>query len=337
MTDNYFIILELDPKNANFSMVQDKIREKKILWSRRINQGSPKQRRSAEKLLSLVPDMEAKLSNPKIFEKIADEARTIISQKDIEAIADLNMYLSDLGQENEITEETITRLEKATGLSHSHVVKALKERGMQVASKATKQARHTSRPKLESTIAAEIQDILRYLNIKSLYEFLQLSSDSSLKALISAADKMDRELRRKAHSPEVSSRLELLGHCRSAFKDEISREKYDNSYEVQVLESLNKRLEILGGNQGRLNNKAKDTIISAARELGVNKELAHRYIDDYASARGWFIQSGLSESLKNRKCGFCKTIARAPGRQTLPLMRARTDTGLPQLSNPNAY
>ncbi|MGE4182778.1 MAG: hypothetical protein AB7J34_23380, partial [Limisphaerales bacterium] len=314
MSDNFYILLGLDPAVDDWTVIEAKIKDSQRRWAMQKNQGAPKDKRNADRHLKLIPEMQAKLSDPTARREIARAAEMELKDQKAELYARLDELIGVI-QQSSIDADGVKLLVRQVGgaVTEHDVAVRLKARGITVAAGRPAKSLPVSRPKLDRTIAQSIRDNLRHVGLKSLYDFLGLGPRSSPKSLYEAADEIYKELRRKGLTdPDSTSRQELAGHAKAVFKDATEKARYDNTYAVEAMESLDGLLEIAGRNSF-LDQGGIDGLVQKARSKGVSGDMALEYINEYAQKRKWLVQ-GASEhpSADLKLCGFCNAIARTP-------------------------
>ena len=314
MSDNYYILLGLDPTVDNWTVIEAAIQDRRRSWSLQKNQGAPSARRKAERHLKLIPEMEATLRDPEQCRTIAREAKEEIKKQKEQQFEKLD-GLIDMIRESTIDTDGVKLLvhQVGGGISESDVIARLKARGISVESGGSAKRLPKVRPKLEHSTARSIRDNLQHIGKKNLYKFLGLGQRSSPKSLHDAADEFYKEIRRKGlKDPDSTARQELAGHCKAVFKDSAQKERYDNTYAVEAMEDLNGHLEV-AGRDGILDQDEIDRLVCKARRKGVSEDVALEYIEEYAQKRKWAVQrSAELPSAELKLCGFCVSIARTP-------------------------
>jgi len=314
MSDNYYILLGLDPAVGDWTVIEAKIKDCQRRWSMQKNQGAPKDKRNAERHLKLILDMQAKLRDPAVRRAIAREAEKELKDLKAELLSKLEELIGMI-HETSIDADGVKLLVRQVGgeITEPDVVARLKARGIVVAARGTAKSPPKARPKLDRTIGQSIRDNLRHVGLKSLYDLLGLGPRSSPKSLYDAADEVYKEIRRKGLTdPDSTARQELAGHAKAVFKDSTEKERYDNTYAAEAMEDLNSHLEIAGRDlfldQGEI-----DHLVREARSKGVNLDVALEYIEEYARNRRWAVQRTSDlPSAELKLCGFCNAIARTP-------------------------
>jgi len=316
VSDNYYILLGLDPAVDDWTVIEAKIKDCQRRWSMQKNQGAPKDKRIAERHLKLIPDMQTKLRDPTARRAIAREAEKELKEQKVELFSKLDELIGMI-HETTIDADGVKLLVRQVGggMSEPEVVARLKARGITVASGGSAKSAPKVRPKLERTIAQSIRDNLRHTGLKSLYDFLGLGPRSSPKSLYDSADEVYKEIRRKGLTdPDSTARQELAGHAKAVFKDATEKERYDNTYAVEAMEELTNHLEF-AGRDSFLDPREIDDLVREARAKGVDQDAAIEYIEEYAQKRKWnWVPQRASDlpSEELKLCGFCNAIARTP-------------------------
>jgi len=314
VSDNYYILLGLDPTVDDWTVIEARIKDCQRRWSMQKNQGAPKDKRNAERHLKLIPDMQAKLRDPVARRPIAREAEKEFKEQKAEQFSKLDELIGMI-HEPTIDADGVKLLIRQVGgaIDEPAVVARLKARGITVAARRSAKSAPKARPKLDRTIAESVRDNLRHVGLKSLYDFLGLGPRSSPKSLYDAADEVYKELRRKGLTdPDSTARQELAGHAKAVFKNSAEKERYDNTYAAEAMEDLNGHLEI-AGRDSFLDQDEIDRLVREARSKGVSQDVAIEYIEDSAQKRRWAVQRTSDlPSAELRLCGFCNAIARTP-------------------------
>lgn len=188
----------------------------------------------------------------------------------------------------------------------------------------------TTRPTLDQATARAVRGALAQLHFSSLYEFLGTSRDASITRLYSAADHRYKELRGRGRSDSDTNTAEkLAGQAMAVFAGIEAKERYDNTLDQEVMGEFDGHLEIIGRDTYLEEVEVWD-LVRRAEEKGVSRDVALEYIRNYASRRGWGLESSSSASsgvaptwrscagcggiieVQDAFCGFCG--ARQDGR-----------------------
>ena len=312
---NFYLVLELDPKVDEWSMIEQRILEKRRAWSKDRSQGNPSARRRAEAGLAFLPEMEAVLRNPETRRQEAREALRQQEQKKRERLKDMDDAANLLKTGGSCGEEQVNKLaERFAGtFSVDEIRTRLHAAGVQIEGPGTVRKPRSAKEQIEKVTASSIRQNLDHLGLATLYEFLELKPQSSPQALCDRAEEIYRENQRLGKTDAASSaRNALAGICKSLFQNDHEKARYDNYLAIAAMEGLKHNIE-LAASDGFLTRKEMDALVQQARDRGVSAEDARAFIEDLAATRRWGIQTDggdlPSEALK--LCGFCSTLAPA--------------------------
>ncbi len=144
---------------------------------------------------------------------------------------------------------------------------------------------------LDQTIFKTINDNLKIVGKKTLYEFLELPVGSGLETLRNRADKIQKDLLGVSKKDAaVTAGSTLAGHCRTIFKVPETRISYDISRARSILELLDSDINIAEFD-GVVRSEYTDAIIKNAAELGMSHKEAYDYIEEYCSQKNWKVKS----------------------------------------------
>ncbi len=182
--------------------------------------------------------------------------------------------------------------------------------------KGTAEHKKTARPKLETSVAKGIRGELDTLKLGSLYDFLnlehspKLNACSSPKSLYERTDEIYKDLSRGGKTDaDTTLKMNLAGRAKSVFTKDTEKERYDNTLATEVLTKLNGQLEI-AGREKFIETKALESLLQAAKKLGVAETVAMEYIEAYATKRKWGVQKDTeTATVKLPMCGYCNTLA----------------------------
>jgi len=144
---------------------------------------------------------------------------------------------------------------------------------------------------LDQTIFKTINDNLKIVGKKNLYEFLERPVGSDLETLRKHAAKMQKDLLGVSKKDAiVTAGSTLAGHCRTIFKLPETRISYDISRARSILEILDSDIDVAEFD-GVIRSEYTDAIIKNAAELGMSYEEAYDYIEEYCSQKNWKVKS----------------------------------------------
>ncbi len=143
---------------------------------------------------------------------------------------------------------------------------------------------------LDRTIEKSINDNLRILNKRSLYDFLGRYESEGLKELQEAAARKKKELAATSRKDaNVTAGITLVGHCATIFKTDESRNAYDVSLARARLSELDSDIDI-AGMSGKIRPEYFQILVQKAVDFGMETEEAERYIKDYCRRKNWSIE-----------------------------------------------
>jgi len=172
----------------------------------------------------------------------ARKAKVLTAQIEKEKYKALDDAIKILSSKGSISEKEISAIaKKFSKISEPDIRKRIKVPITK--DKKQKQERKT----LDKTTARKIADALHILGKSSLYDFIELSPTSSLKALQNRTKDKDAEIRKVSHKDAViTASGELIGHCLNIFNSEGMRDAYDATLAQAHLAALDEAIDIAG-------------------------------------------------------------------------------------------
>lgn len=239
---NFYALLELDPSINDWATIELTIQTKKRQWSLHKNQGTPTQKRKAERNLKYIPEMEILFKDAQGCKQEAKAFQQAQKEEKQTHTKQLDALIQNIHSPT-VTSELIKKLVRETGktFTEKEIEDRLRQNGLTLGEDASK-TKKAHRPKLETSVAKGIRDELNTLKLKSLYDFLNLSHTpklslrSSPKSLYERADTIYKELSRVGKTdPDSSSIMGLAGRAKSVFTDDKEKQRYDNTLASDVL------------------------------------------------------------------------------------------------------
>lgn len=312
---NYYELLELDPSVDDWAAIQARIQEKRRAWSRDKAMGNPRAKRTADRNLSLLREMEVVLGEPEGRRAQADEARRRIAQARQAGLVEVDEAIAVFRSGGDTyTDAQLKALAKrfAGTLHESELEQRLRAHGLRPAASGEARA-----PKAKERISEEDASAIRrnqqHLGLATLYEFLELAPQSSPAALYDRATALYQENQRKGKTDaDSSARNELAGLCQKLLADAPGKQRYDNFLAVEAMDALRPNIEIAGAD-GFITQQELDALVHQGRQRGVSAEDARAYVEEHAARRRWGVQRDVklqAEAL--RQCGACGALA-SPG------------------------
>ena len=301
-TDNFYILLELsvDPVEHDPKAIGAAISAKQRKWSMERVQNPSKSMR-AQSLLELVPEMKKLQTDQALRDRQSAEARKILYHQEKEKFAALDKAIKLISLKGYVLEEELEKLvKKFRPLDRNTIRQRIK------VNIKNKEAPSKSKKRLDKSLVKEISKNLQLIGKKSLYEFLEISPNSSLKSLQNATSSKEIQVKNIARkTAEVTAAGSLLGHCLKLFKTEDTRTSYDDALAQGRLSDLDQSLEYAGLDK-MIQAEEFDHLLKEAMSLRLSKEEATTYINDYARKKKWSVQVPGSVSVDSmHACGHC--------------------------------
>ena len=312
--ENFYLILGLDPSEQEGAKVEKKIEEQRRKWSHNKTNGSKNQQDEAAKYMLLIPAMKEMALKPEEMLRVAQEAKTILQQRESDLRKKLEGLLADrLPEKFGATELNLLAKSLGGDLNQDQVKQLLRDLGISLDEKAT--IAPPSRPLLDTIQADRIRKFLQTAGKVDLYDFLKLRQNASPESLHARASEILKEIQRRALGPrdlKESARKGLAGYATVIFRSKEEKTKYDNSLAVEAMNSLVGDLEWVSESKA-LTEEHLDKVVLKGRALGVDEALAEEFIRNLASARKWIIiPRRLPPPPRLPTCGFCGQVANEP-------------------------
>ncbi len=148
------------------------------------------------------------------------------------------------------------------------------------------------RPKpLDRSIVKVIDDNLKIVAKSTLYEFLEIPDGTPLEEIQTRSkEKRAKALRIGKKDALATASGVLAGHCIAIFKSEESRNAYDLSRVLSLLEQLNSDIKAAQDN-GVIIHSYFETLVEIVTEFGLDAISAQQYIEEFCEDKNWVIQS----------------------------------------------
>ena len=283
---NYFVVLGIDPAVSDWSVIENAIEQRRIGWSRDLNQGSPQRRREAKRYLKLLPEITEALRDPERRQEIAAAAKELAGVAKQDILAKFDAHLNELRLRGRHVNERVLGRLVATfkdAMNRSEIVARLSEHGLTVGEDNS--AVDTRQwPRIETQKMATISHLLEDLGYVTLYAFLDVSPEASLADIQEVINEQYTKVHRDTTAnPAVN---ELLGYCMDIFSNAEGKEKYNNSCYHIDMATLSDMLDAKG-TDGILEEIELQEILSEALKLDVMAEFAADFVERYAKDKGW--------------------------------------------------
>ena len=175
--------------------------------------------------------------------------------------------------------------------------------------KEEKEAENLSIRPLDKSIEKTINDNLKIVTSKSLYDFLGVSENTELKQLQEKAAKKKKSLSAIGKKDAVvTAGLTLAGQCLTIFKTNETRIAYDVSRAKAKLASLDSDIHIAAINN-KIRHEYFDALINRAIEFGMDRDEAAAYIQDFCQAKKYRIETKPEKSRRAALLSVAAIIA----------------------------
>jgi len=307
--DNYYILLDLDPSITDISIIEDRIKKKQREWSSQRNHPTlgNQMKNNLDQLKKIREIMLDDSSHRDIERK---EAILLRQQQKQKADSDLTNLINSLVSIKGYISET--EFQKLVKRFKPHFddkeIRSRIEPHFQIRKDSSK-TQKVKKDFLEKTTLQSIENELKIIQKKNLYEFLDINPKSTLLAIQNKIKKKVVELQKNNNkNAALTAQNSLIGHCKIIFHDEEERMKYDNSLSFETIRELEKDIDILCSSE-EVSADSWSNIIKQARSKGIPKDEAEECIINYAKKKGWPIQSSATTTEdKTICCGNCRAF-----------------------------
>lgn len=298
-TENYFLLLELNPDAWDQEEFERKLRAKQNQWSRE-STGPTKKALLAKKRLELIPEIKRVMSDP--------------VQRKMQAQAAKEEKSSNRDARQEEFARRLRQAETKGFLEQSEVdgfirdfQNVLNEREIRARIKVEIRnpvADHNLNEdvaEIEPTRMADINANLALLGVTNLYQLLAMPATASCEELYQAAERLFDNLH---HQPQktatISAQTILVGHAKWIFKTEEMRRRYDKSLQYQPLDALlNELAEVVRNTSDKkVYARQSELFVEEAEKEGWKPEAAMRRLRQHAHQQGWQLEDAAAESDK---------------------------------------
>ncbi|RLC21773.1 MAG: hypothetical protein DRI57_01535 [Deltaproteobacteria bacterium] len=298
--ENYYILLELPVDESNCTKIEAAIKKKQAEWSRLRNH--PSKGRKAQLYLGFISDIKRVMADDNLRRAEVNEAKVLSAQIEKEKYKALDDAIKILSSKGSISEKEISRLaKKFPKIPEPDIRKRIK---VPIAKdKKQKQGRKT----LDKTTARKIADALQILGKSSLYDFIERSPTSSLKALQNRTKDKDAEIRKVSHKDAaITASGELIGHCLNIFNSKGMRDAYDATLAQALMAALDEAIDTAGSADKHIAAQVYDALMKKALSLRMKKDEADEYIKEYCNGKKWAVNIPAKLSIDEmRQCGVC--------------------------------
>ncbi|MDM8543528.1 DUF1566 domain-containing protein [Desulfococcaceae bacterium HSG9] len=288
--ENFYFLLELpvDPPEEAPEVIEKAIKKKQIEWSR--NRNHPTKGIQAQTNIGLMPTIREVMFSPALRDQEVAKAQEILQQRDAQKFAVADHHVSILGTKGYISEDEINQLAQFDNVDADELrarikfpdepPKKRKLRKPKILG-ANDDKKKSSTHTLDKTVERNINDNLKQIDKASLYDFLEIPSNSPLKKL------QQRTRDKKSALSEISKKDAnltasdtLAGQCISIFKNSRNRKAYDASRASAHHAELNSDIDI-AGLDGFIRDEYFEYLIKTGVNFGMDEAQAINYIEEY--------------------------------------------------------
>lgn len=305
---NFFILLGINPDapwdQAKFeATLEDKRKE----WSRK-SSAVGNVRIEAQRNLALYGEIKVVMSDETQRDLQAASARKERAAGQSDKIEKFERDLEMLAGKGFLEQHEVDKL--IAGYKDVLSEKEIKSR-FKVPVKAPDPQAGKTQQQLEPATVKAIDQRLRALQKKDLYDLLgmapSISSDQLLKAAHALAEEM---LRRQPKTQEVTIQAELAGHAKTIFKSEEMRHKYNESLRLSTLNALLEEFEkTVTMQNGSLYAGQVTMFLDRATNARWSQEEARARLTEYAQKRRWIVEVPTVQiGVEKQRCGNCSQL-----------------------------
>ena len=286
---NFYEFLEVDPKIDDWESLKTTLAKMRNRWTVARALANWILREKAELGLSLLDEMERVFRDPKLRREEAGALRRKHTKAKAKRAEELDRLIDRLRREAEgCSEEQFQRLkERFRGVfDEATISNKLEAAGLfpRAGRPTGSGLRHGF---LDEKVMQSMDQYLKICGQPDLYALLEISPDLPLVNLFHAADHHYKEIIRVGKRDPVSNaEKELAGIGLELFKSSEGKERYDHCLQARPLMDLQEEIELAGA-FGKLKGRDLGKLADQAVALGVEREIAHSYLLNYAEQRGW--------------------------------------------------
>lgn len=269
----YFLLgLSINPPEENEQVISQAIETTRNKWNNALNSNENYYRN----LIAMLPQIREVMLNAASRRAEARKAQQIQAEQIQLCLGDLNMVITG----NRIKPAAYQKvLEKYAvyGITDAQIRSKLKVPVQD--DEAAEQKVELPMP--DPMIMKKITKSLGILKKATLYEVLECSPTDSCQTLIAAAEQLYRQASMQPNkTAEVGAQQDLAGRCKTFFKDEAAKQKYDNYVRYTRYPDVLERLTTIAKNNDKtISTSSYDQLLSYACDThGISVSEAAEYI-----------------------------------------------------------
>lgn len=307
MADNWYVVLELefDPPVEDENKILQRIDEKSKFWSTHFNdfKNGAQYRTWHQSIPQIKKDM---LGENNIRKKLAADACTIV-------YAPIDKLLKTIGRKGNITSDEGDKISKKLKVNVSVIKKRATKLGLEWITATDYQAiydkYYKTKPQNSSTFDGMKQMLITF-NVDNLYDFLYAGTS------VKNANKLPCEtLRQRAKEKKKNEYYKndnvsgtgskLCGQCDLAFKDDNSKQIYDNYLEYSKRKAILDEAKSIAEISGELTSEQGDEVVGQLTQLFRDRKLSEKVLISFCKIEKINYNASGSES-KNTNIKVCR-------------------------------
>jgi tetratricopeptide (TPR) repeat protein len=286
---NYYLLLELntDPPELDRNKIEEAIKERRKYWTKKFN--SANTRDQATVALKLLDQAEEDLKEPEKFEAVAKKATAIkkaeVLKKEKENYDKLNRYINVLSQKGFIYEHEISLLEKMFHLTQEQIKKQITAVPIKNTAEKKEETQFEAKDALSKDRMRPINESLancltgkpQWGNVLTLYDLLEMPEGAGSNELHKKAESEHNALLKLGAVPGNLSKKGSLAHAITVFKDEETRDKYDEALKIQRFQPVAELIKV-AGSTGVLDPPVYEGLVKQSLDEGLHQSDAEERI-----------------------------------------------------------
>lgn len=313
MAENWYIVLELefDPNPVeDQATIEKRIDEKAKFWSSKFNDF--KKGAEYRKYHQMIPEIK------RVMNEDAERKRLIKEACDI-TYGPIDKILKVIGRKGEITEDEVDKIVTQQKVQVEQVKKRAEKLGIKIVVpeidyKALYNKYYSAKPQ-DAAKFDGMKPLLDSFDVGNLYDFLYANTPMKNAYNLPPETLRQRAIERKKNeffkNDSVSGNgSKLCGHCELAFKDESSKNIYDEYLKFCKRKAVLDEVKNIAIISGELSAQQADMFIGQLTELFKDRKLSNDVLVAFCKAEkiAYISQETPGKSLDNIKVCRCGTI-----------------------------
>ena len=281
MADNWYIVLELefDPPVEDESIIAQKIDEKSKFWSTHFNdfKNGAQYRKWHQSIPQIKKDM---IGENNIRKQLSTEACTIV-------YAPIDKLLKTIGRKGNITADEGDKISKKLKVDVSAIKKRATKLGIKwevpsVDYQAVYDKYYKTKPQNASTFDG-MKQMLKTFNVDNLYDFLYAGTSVKNANRLPCETLRQRAKEKKKNEFYKNDNIsgtgsKLCGQCELAFKDDNSKQIYDNYLDYSKRKTILDDAKSIADISGELTSEQGDEVIGQLTQLFRDRKLSEKVL-----------------------------------------------------------